>query len=161
MEKMDDINNETFQKILVQFIRTTKKFNEFENFPVELENGEKLYPSQLHILEAIGSSRANNVTELSEWFHITKGGISQVVNKLYDKDFIHKERNEDFGKEVLLSLTSKGEEAFNLLKGMHKLMEEEFITYLEGFSYEEIDSFILILGKIEEYIDAFLSDKPQ
>jgi hypothetical protein len=38
-------------------------------------------------------------------------------------------------------------------------MAEEFISYLDEFKVEEIDSFVLILGKIEEYIDAFLNDE--
>ena len=158
---MDEIDSEKLQKILIQFIRTTKKFNDFENVPIELKNGEILYPSQLHVLDAIGNNRANNVTELSDFFHITKGGISQIVNKLYERDFIQKERNEDFGKEVLLTLTLKGEDAFHILNGIHKRMEEDFISYLEGFSQVEVDSFIEILGKIELLIDAFLKDKVQ
>ena len=153
---MDEIETEKLQKILVQFIRTTKKFNEFEKVPIELESGERLYPSELHIIEAIGNHRANKVTDLSQKFHITKGAISQVVNKLYDLGFVHKERNKDFGKEILLSLTQKGLDAFEIQNRMHKSMEDEFINYLGNFSPNEIDSFIQILLKIERYLDKFL-----
>lgn len=157
--KSNEISHETLHKMLIQFLRTTKKFNEFEKMSIDIGNGEKLYPSEIHIIEAIGSNRANKVTELSHIFRITKGAISQVVNKLYDKGFIYKERNKEFGKEIILSLTSKGQNAFEIQNNVHRKMEKEFITYLESYSLEEANSFIQILGKIEEYIDAFLKDE--
>lgn len=156
---MNEITHETLHKILVQFIRTSKKFNEFEKMSIDFGNNEKLYPSEIHIIEAIGSNRANKVTELSYMFHITKGAVSQVVNKLYDKELIYKERNKEFGKEIILSLTPKGQRAFEIQDELHKKMKIEFSNYLGSFGPEQIDSFILILAKIEEYIDAFLNDE--
>lgn len=157
--KTNEITHETLHKMLIQFIRTSKKFNEFEKMSIDIGNGEKLYPSEIHIIEAIGSNRANKVTELSHIFRITKGAISQVVNKLYDKGFIHKERNKEFGKEIILSLTPKGQKTFEIQEELHKKMKNEFINYLESVEPEKIDSFILILAKIEEYIDAFLRNE--
>jgi len=157
--KSSEITPETLHKILIQFLRTTKKFNEFEKMSIDIGNNEKLFPSEIHIIEAIGSNKANKVTELSHIFHITKGAVSQVVNKLHNKGFIHKERNKDFGKEIILSLTPKGQNVFEIIDKKHEIMAEEFISYLENFKAEEIDSFLEILGKIEEYIDAFLNDE--
>lgn len=157
--KNEEISHETLHIILIQFLRTTKKFNEFEKMSIELENNERLYPSEFHIIEAVGNNRANKVTELSQKFHITKGAVSQVVNKLHDKGFINKERNKDFGKEIVLSLSEKGQRAFEIQNKMHKKMEKEFVSYLESFSPEQINSFLQILAKIEDYIDAFLKDE--
>lgn len=157
--KNEEISHETLHIILIQFLRTTKKFNEFEKMSIELENNERLYPSEFHIIEAVGNNRANKVTELSQKFHITKGAVSQVVNKLHDKGFINKERNKDFGKEIVLSLSEKGQKAFEIQNKMHKKMEKEFVSYLESFSPEQINSFLQILAKIEDYIDAFLKDE--
>lgn len=155
----NEISHETLHKMLIQFLRTTKKFNEFEKMSIDIGNGEKLYPSEIHVIEAIGSNRAIKVTELSHLFRITKGAISQVVNKLYDKGFVHKERNKEFGKEIILSLTPKGQRAFEIQDELHKKMKIQFTKYLESFEPEQINSFILILAKIEEYIDAFLNDE--
>lgn len=157
--KANEITHETLHKILIQFLRTTKKFNELEKLSIDIGNGEKLYPSEFHVIEAIGNNHGNKVTELSQKFGITKGAVSQVVNKLYDKGFIHKKRNKDFGKEIVLSLTERGQKAFEIQDKLHKKMEIEFINYLESFEPEQIDSFIQILGKIEEHIDAFLKDE--
>lgn len=155
----NEITHETLFKLLIQFLRTTKKFNELEKMSIDLGDGEKLYPSEFHIIEALGNNRGNNVTELSHSFQITKGAVSQVVNKLHDKGFVNKERNKDYGKEVILSLTPKGQNTFMILNKQHEKMGKEFISYLGNFKSEEIDSFIQILNKIEEYIDAFLRDE--
>ncbi len=159
--KNNEITHETLHKILIQFLRTTKKFNELEKMIIDVGDGERLYPSEFHVIGAIGYNKGNKVTELSHKFGITKGAVSQVVNKLYNKGYIHKEKNEKSSKEIVLSLTEKGEKAFEIQAKLHRKMEIEFIKYLEYFETEQIDSFIQILGKIEDFIDAFLSEEQQ
>lgn len=157
--KPDEITHETMFKMMVQFLRITKKFNELEKMSIDVGIGEKLYPSEFHVIVAVGSRYENTVTGLSKRLEITKGAVSQVVNKLQDKGFINKERNKDYGKEIILSLTEKGQNAFKIQDDSHKKMEEEFINHLKMFTPEQIDSFLQILPKIEEYIDTFLKNK--
>lgn len=157
--KPDEITHEIIFKLMIQFIRITKKFNELEKMSVDVGNGEKLYPSEFHVIVAIGSNYEKTVTELSKKFEITKGAVSQVVNKLHEKGFVNKERNEDYGKEIILSLTPKGWIAFEIRDELHKKMETEFIKHLETINPEQMDSFLLILDRIEEYINTFLRNK--
>ncbi len=156
--KNNEIASEALFKIMVLFLRITKKFHELEKVSIDIGEGEKLYPSELHVIEAVGNGYGNKVTVLSEKFGITKGAVSQVVNKLYEKGFINKERNEKYGKEIIISLTEKGWTAFELQDEWHKRMETEFIDYLETFTPEKIDSFLQILGKMEDFIDTFLRE---
>jgi len=125
---------------------------------IDVGNGEKLYPSEFHVIVAVGSDYENTVTGLSKRLGITKGAVSQVVNKLHEKGFVSKERNKDYGKEIILSLTEKGQNAFKVQEDFHKKMEIEFIEQLEDITPEQMDSFLQILPKIEEYIDTFLRD---
>ena len=155
MESMDYTHETTF-KMMILFIRITKKFNELEKLSIDMGNGEKLYPSELHVIDAIGNNYGNNVTELSKKFKITKGAVSQVVNKLFKKEYLKKERKKGYAKEVVLSLTEKGWNAFKIQEDMYKKMEEEFFKYLGTLESEKIDSFNEIMGKIEEAIDTFL-----
>ena len=155
MESMDYTHETTF-KMMILFIRITKKFNELQKLSTDMGNGEKLYPSELHVIDAIGNNYGNNVTELSKKFKITKGAVSQVVNKLFKKEYLKKERKKGYAKEVVLSLTEKGWNAFKIQEDMYKKMEEEFFKYLGTLESEKIDSFNEIMGKIEEAIDTFL-----
>jgi len=157
--KPDEITHETIFELMIQFIRITKKFNELEKMAIDVGIGEKLYPSEFHVIVAVGSGYENTVTGLSRKLDITKGAVSQVVNKLHEKGFVNKERNKDYGKEIILSLTEKGQNAFKIQEDFHRKMEVEFINHLEAVTPEQIDSFLLILPKIEEYIDTFLRNK--
>lgn len=157
--KADDISRETIFKILVMFIRINKKFNRIEGHAIDVGDGVRLYPSELHVIEAIGYNYAVNVTSLSRKFGITKGAVSQVVNKLFDKGFVGKERNRDYGKEIILSLTEKGWMAFDIQGKFHDRMEKEFVRYLEDFTADQINSFLMIMGCIEDYVDTSLSDE--
>src|SRR5664280_1027416 len=121
MENIDYAHETTF-KMMILFNRIKKKFNELEKLSIDMGNGEKLYPSELHVLDAIGNNYGNNVTELSKKFKITKGAVSQVVNKLFEKEYLKKERKTGYAKEVMLSPTEKGWKAFKIQEDMHKKM---------------------------------------
>jgi DNA-binding MarR family transcriptional regulator len=156
--KNEDMRREkTTFEMFILFIRISKKFQELEKMSIDIGSGEKLYPSELHVIDAIGNDYGNNVTELSKKFGITKGAVSQVVNKLFDKDFLKKERKTGYGKEVLLSLSEKGYKAFKIQDDLHKKMNDEFFKYLGTIETDKIVSFMEIMGKIEEFIDRFLS----
>ena len=153
------ISHEKTLEMMVTFIRITKKFNELEKLSIDLGNGERLYLSELHILDAIGNDYGNSVTELSKKFGITKGAVSQVVNKLFEKGYLKKEREEGYAKEIKLSPSKKGWEAFKILDEMHKKMEDEFSKYLGNVESEKVVCFTEIMVKIEEFIDTFLRQK--
>ena len=133
--KNEDMRREkiTFE-MLILFIRISKKFQELEKMSIDIGSGEKLYPSELHVIDAIGNGYGNNVTELSKKFGITKGAVSQVVNKLFDKDFLIKERKSGYGKEVVLSLSEKGLKAFKIQDNYIKRGMMSFSTILEPLS---------------------------
>lgn len=155
----NEITHETIFKILTLLISVTKKFNEIEKMKIDVGNREKLYPSEIHVIVAIGNNQGNNVTELSKRFGITKGAVSQVVNKLSGKGFLQKRRNKRYGKEIILSLTEKGQTAFEIQNNFHQKMGMEFIRYLDTFTPEQIDSFLEIMKTIDEHIDTFLKDE--
>lgn len=151
-----EITHETTFNMMMLFVRITKKFNELEKVSIDIGNGEKLYPSELHVLDALGNDYANNVTDLSKKFGITKGAVSQVVNKLFLKGFLKKERKRGYGNEIRLILTEKGASAFKIQDDLHKKMEEQFFRHLWTVESEKIDSFNEVMEIIEGFIDNFL-----
>jgi DNA-binding MarR family transcriptional regulator len=153
---MKNNSHETTFKMMSLFIRINKKFNELESLSIDIGSGEKLYPSELHVLDAVGNNYANTVTDISNKFGITKGAVSQVVNKLFDKGFLNKERKPDFVKEIVLSLTDKGWNAFKIMDDLHKKMEDQFFIDMGIVESEKVASFIEIMEKFEDFIDNIL-----
>ena len=153
-----EITHEKIIEIFMQLMRIGKLFNDIENFTIIMDQGEKLYPSEIHVIAAVGNGLANQVTILSQKFGITKGAVSQVVNKLSNKGYLKKK---SLGKEIILSLTPKGQMVFDIQDKLHKKVETNFVEYLDNLSPEEIDSFLNIIGKIEDIIVSFLSEELQ
>ncbi|ADZ10150.1 regulatory protein MarR [Methanobacterium lacus] len=147
------------RKMMMQFIRMNKKFQKFEKNPIEFGDGQKLYPSEIHILDAVGSGVANNVTVLSQKFGITKGAVSQVVNKLHEKQLIKKEKIEGNAKEVKLTLTSHGRNAFKIQDELHKNFENEFFNYFKNLEQDKVDSYLEIMDTIDLFMDKVLNDQ--
>lgn len=150
---------ENTHRMMLQFIRVNKKFQQFEKNPIEIGVGQKLYPSEIHVLDAVGSGLGNNVTALSQRFGITKGAVSQVVNKLHEKKLIKKERIQGNAKEILLSLTKEGLNAFRILDDQHNNFENEFFNDFKTLEQDKIESFIEIMELIDEFMDKFLNDE--
>jgi len=153
-----EITHEKLFEIFMQLMRIGRMLKDIENFTLLIDEGETLYPSEIHVIAAVGNGLANQVTFLSQKFGITKGAVSQVVNKLSNKGYLKKESQ---GKEIILSLTPKGQMAFNMQDKLHKEVETNFVKYLDNLSPEDIDSFLKILGKIDDFIVSFLSKELQ
>ncbi len=147
------------REMMMQFIRVNKKFQKFEKNPIEFGDGQKLYPSEIHILDAVGNGAGNSVTVLSQKFGITKGAVSQVVNKLHEKHLIKKEKIEGNAKEVKLTLTNHGRNAFLVQDQLHKNFENEFFNYFKNLEQDKVDSYFEIMGKIDQFMDKFLNDQ--
>lgn len=147
------------RKMMMQFIRVNQKFQKFEKNPIEFGDGQKLYPSEIHILDAVGNGVANNVTVLSQKFGITKGAVSQVVNKLHEKKLIKKEKIEGNAKEVKLTLTPHGRNAFKIQDEQHKNFENEFFSYFKNLEQHKVDSYLEIMDTIDLFMDKFLNDQ--
>lgn len=49
--------------------------------------------------------------------------------------------------------------AFEIQVKYHQKMEFDFIKYLEDFTPDQIDSFMEIMGKVEDYVDTFLRNE--
>jgi DNA-binding MarR family transcriptional regulator len=140
--------------IIIQFTRIMNKFNELEKEPVDFGTGEKLFPSEIHTVQAIGAKPGITTTEISSMFGITKGAVSQVTAKLHRRGYLHKERNREYGKEIFLTLTEKGGIAYRNHELFHKKMAADISKFADSFPPKDIQQFSRILEQLEVQIEA-------
>lgn len=138
-----------------QFTKIVNKFNLLQSLSFDFGTGELLSPSEIHTIDAIGNNHCT-VTEISLTFSITKGAVSQLITKLNSKGYVKKERNKLYSKEVILSLTDKGQVAYQSHKNMHALMDDKFIELIENSPEEYVQYFNNVLIQVENYIDKFI-----
>jgi len=141
--------------IVPDLIRLMNKFNKLIKQPHDFGINDLLYPMEIHTIDTIGKNQGKTVTELCNLFGITKGAVSQVIGKLYCKGYVNKIRNKDFGKEKLLSLTSKGYSAFKAHTKFHNAMDKSILHKSGNISLRQIEQFKKVIEKIEVHIDMY------
>lgn len=146
---------EHINELIAQFLRILNKFAVLEKTPVDYGIDEKLFTSEIHMIEAIGKHADINVTELAGIMGVTKGAISQMVTKLMKKKLVKKIKGTRNDKEVILQLTSRGEAAFNGHENHHMEMYLDFIKLMDGMTESQISFTKEIFQRIEYYIDVY------
>ncbi len=108
-----------------------------------------LYPSEIHVIDAIGENNDITTTKLSMNLGITKGGISQTVSKLYEKGLIDKSEGSGIN-EVYISLTEKGLVAYEEHKKLHSVMSNRLSTLFEEIDDKSRDNILGLMHIIDE-----------
>ncbi len=152
-------NEDYLIKIRELFLSVVNKMNTLEKIPRHYGTDELLYASELTAIETLGYRPGMNVTEFADAHGITKGAVSQLMNKLEKKGLATRCKSPASQKEVLLKLTNKGEMVFH----QHKLFElqfaEEFFKEFENMKPEQFDAIINFLEKIDRLFDVGLELK--
>lgn len=149
-------NFQLHRDFIADLTRIVNKFNTLMKIPIELGDGETLTQTEVHIIDAVGNGYGRTVTELADLFSITKGAVSQTVGKLADKDYITKERDADYWKEITLSLTERGRIAFERHAAMHRAMDRDIIARMNNISDSKLEEFRELLSIIEQSADKYI-----
>jgi DNA-binding MarR family transcriptional regulator len=136
------------------------KFVVLERMPLVLDRDVTLCASELHVVEAIGGDRATTVTGLCRLFGVTKGAISQVVTKLARKGYVEKSRNPAFGKEILLSLTAKGQRAFAVHEAFHRAMDADFVAFAGRYRARDLEVIEGFLQELDRLLARYVEHLP-
>lgn len=115
--------------------------------------GVPLTMIESHTLTYIDDHPGTTVTELTRFWHKTKGAISQIVTRLEQNGLVSKQKKEDNAKLVRLYTTEAGTRASNA----HKMYDIIDITKTLGeigekCTPEEIDTFFRVMQVYYEVI---------
>lgn len=148
--------NELYQirAIINKFVN---RYNKLEKMPFDVGDGELLYPSEMNLIEAIGKGSGNTVTQLCIAFGVTKGAISQNITKLKSRGYVNKDRSEEYSKEIILSLTEKGQAVFEKHASFHKKMDQSMEQLLLTLSPEKLANFCEILEIAGDHLETYLN----
>ncbi|MBU3157625.1 MarR family winged helix-turn-helix transcriptional regulator [Clostridium estertheticum] len=145
----------TTEIMIHNFEKVMNKYNAWEKKPRYYETKDLLYRSEVHTIDAIGKNNKINVTELAQYLGITKGAVSQMVDKLIKKNMVNKKLVSNNENEVSLELTENGTLVYLGHEEYHKELYNEIAKHLNYLSNENIEIFLDILN----ILDAFLETK--
>ena len=156
---MTDTEKELLEKGWALFTRIFMKYDILEKTPIDLGTGDKLSAVHVHTIEAIGKHYGNTVTTLSSYFMVTKGAVSQVITRLYQKGYVRKTRRKGNDKEIILELTVKGRRAFDLHEQYNAATLADMQHLSDKYSPAELQSFINILSDIDGMLVKFVAEE--
>jgi len=149
------------RQCLAELTRLCNKLRVLDKEAMDFGTGEPLHAFEIHAIDAIGNQDGRTVTELAEWFYVTKGAVSQVVSKLARSGYLTKERNPENGKEVRLSLTRKGEIVLAGHERFHRRMDAEILRELRDVPLATFETFHELLGRVGAHLDRYLAIREQ
>lgn len=104
--------------------------------------------TEMHTLEAIGTSGERSMSEVAKKLNITVGTLTIAVNKLIGKGYVVRRRIEEDKRVVLVGLTDKGLDAYRTHERFHDEMVKATIDQL---SEKEEEILIGSLSKLSEF----------
>ncbi|WP_020620668.1 MarR family winged helix-turn-helix transcriptional regulator [Paenibacillus daejeonensis] len=97
-----------------------------------------LSPSEIHTIDAIGIDSPVLMSELATRLGVTKGAITQIIQRLEGKSLVARAVHPEDARSTLLSLTSLGEEAYKT----HLAVNHQFYDRLRSqLTQQEIAAF--------------------
>ena len=153
--------NPTSIGISEQFTRIVNMYNSLQESPLDYGCGENLYPSEIHVIEAIGKHPEVHMAELARILGVTRGAIQQTVGRLVKKGLVEKFMDEGDRKKVYLELTAKGNAAFDGHEEYHAEMSSRLAQCFEGLRPGEVASLRSLLDEVESFMDVYREQKLQ
>ncbi len=133
--------------------RLVNKYNQKTKIPKTYGTDDLLYPSEIHLIDTVGSNEKITTTKLSEILCITKGAVSQTTNKLCAKGMIEKNDSSERSNEVFITLTEKGKTAFEYHRNMHSRMMKKIDSIINELPDESIMAMQRIMTSIDEALE--------
>ncbi|WP_075717581.1 MarR family winged helix-turn-helix transcriptional regulator [Roseburia sp. 499] len=144
---MDSYN--TIYEVLV------KLFNEImdiEEKAIITEEFKDISNNDMHIIEAIGKEEPKNMSAIAKRLSVTVGTLTIAINNLVKKGYVNRVRSEEDRRVVLISLSEKGEKAFDHHKRFHEEMVEATLQDLNG---EETQVLVRALQNLSKFFKEY------
>lgn len=89
--------------------------------------GVKLSMNEVHVLEAIEKTEKPTMTQLATRLRVTVGTLTTAMNRLVEKGYCTRYREEDDKRKVFISLTKRAKEVLLVHKTFHDEMIDSII----------------------------------
>ncbi|MDR2889231.1 MAG: MarR family transcriptional regulator [Lachnospiraceae bacterium] len=137
--------NKALNEVLVKLFRN---ITTIEEQSIRTDEFKDVTANDLHVIEAIGIGESKNMTTVAKSLTVTTGTLTISVNGLVKKGYVERIRSEEDRRIVLISLTEKGERAFD----HHQRFHEEMVKGItERLSEEEKVILAKSLNNLSDY----------
>ncbi|MBD5095023.1 MAG: MarR family transcriptional regulator [Subdoligranulum sp.] len=132
------MKNTSIDKLCELFLQTINQYNALEKKTHTYDINPPIYLSEIHTIVAVGAHEAINVTGLAQLQGTSKSAVSQAISKLVKKGFIEKRTSPDTDNEVILLLTEKGKQVFNMHESQHDWLKSQLAAVFEKYPQDTL-----------------------
>lgn len=148
MKNKMGINN-TLNEILVRLFRD---INTIEERAIRTEEYKDVTTNDMHVMEAIGTQQAKNMTSVAKALEVTTGTLTIAVNSLVKKGYVERVRSEEDRRVVLVSLSEKGQKAYLHHQQFHQRMIDAILEELDDEEQQVLEK---ALQKLNQFFRSF------
>jgi DNA-binding MarR family transcriptional regulator len=148
---------EEYVKLMEIWVRIVSKMNDADCKKRDYGTGDLLSPSEIHMLQAIGTNPGSKITGIAAYMGVTKGAVSQMAKKLAAKKMVVKYSGPGNEKEVLLKLTAAGKRAQKGHDRHHQMLIEAMENSLGDLTEDQFQILGKFLRAVEKCADDFNS----
>ncbi|WP_240644447.1 MarR family winged helix-turn-helix transcriptional regulator [Paenibacillus paeoniae] len=117
-----------------------------ERQPHTFGSAGNLTPSEIHTIDAIGYDGAVLMSELAARLGVTKGAITQLVDRLEAKQLVMRSPHPHDSRSSILSLTEIGKEAYKAHEAVHFSFYDQLRSQLSEQEIKIFEKSISILN---------------
>lgn len=111
--------------------------------------GVKLSMNEVHVLEAIEKTEDPTMTHLARRLRVTVGTLTTAMNRLVEKGYCTRYREEEDKRKVLIALTKKAHEVLDVHKTFHNEMIDSVVKDMN------LDQDEVLLNSLKNISDYF------
>ena len=112
------------------------------------ERGVKISMNEMHVLEAIQKTGDPAMSNIAKRLRVTVGTLTTSVNRLVEKGYATRKREEEDKRKVIISLTDKAREVLKIHDNFH---EEMLDALFEDMNLAEDEVLLQSLENLSEY----------
>ncbi len=112
------------------------------------ERGVKISMNEMHVLEAIQKTDYPAMSNIARRLRVTVGTLTTSVNRLVEKGYATRKREEEDKRKVIISLTNTAREALKIHEEFH---EEMLDALFEDMNLAEDEVLLQSLENLSEY----------
>lgn len=108
--------------------------------------------TEMHIMEKIGEAGSSRMTDIARALNITLATLTVACDRMQKKELIERTRAEKDRRVVMVSLTAKGQAAWQYHQKFHHDLID---AALSGLSEEEQKTLAHALEKLGEFLSSY------
>lgn len=128
--------------------RLIMQLKRLERQPHTFGSAGTLSPSEIHTIDAIGCDGAILMSELAVRLGVTKGAITQLIDRLLAKELVTRTPHPHDSRGIIISLTTKGKEAYKAHEAKHNQFYDQLRSHLNEQEIKIFEKSIEILNDV-------------